>query len=222
MADSPDVGDIVRRAMQANARFYKGWVDLTLEYFRGIAEIFSGEPARTGAEAAEPAAGVLVLEAEEGTAARGAFLVTNDLGRTLTCELVASEFADRGGGRVPAQVQFEPPRLELAPGEQRVVRVTIPIAAELNAGVAYAGEFSIEGLDGFSVPVVLRRTHRVDESPGARKQPPMPQPGGSAKHTPAGQVAAATSSLAAGGKPAAKRAGAKRASPGKRIARQKE
>lgn len=166
MADTLDVTEIVRRAVQANAKFYKGWLDLSLEYVRAISEIFGEtESATPDTEGPDTGAGVLVLEGEAGSAVRGAFLVTNDLGRNVSCEFVVSEFADPDGATVRAKAAFEPATLELQPGEQQVVRVTIPVDGELAPGVAYTGEVAIKGLDGFTVPVVLRRLHRIEDPP---------------------------------------------------------
>lgn len=166
MADGLDLPELVRRTVQANARFYKGWVDLSLEYFRHITEIFGGVPETASqVEDLETGVGALVLEGEAGTAASGAFLVTNDLGRTLKCELIATDFKDSDGNAMRAKTTFEPDSFDLAPGEQRVVRATLPIDGKLTAGVAYTGAFAIKGLDGFSVPAVVRRQHRAEESP---------------------------------------------------------
>ena len=166
MADGLDLSELMRRTVQANARFYKGWVDLSLEYFRHITEIFGGVPETASqVEDLETGAGALVLEGEAGTATSGAFLVTNDLGRTIKCELIATDFRDSDGNAVPAKTTFEPATFDLAPGEQRVVRATLPIDGKLAAGVAYSGAFAIKGLDGFSVPAVVRRQHRAEESP---------------------------------------------------------
>jgi len=193
MAEGLDLSEIVRRTVQANARFYKGWLDLSLEYFRGISEIF-GSTQETAPVEAEPETGVLVLEGEEGTEARGAFLVTNDLGRTLSCELVASEFADPDGARIRAKANFEPAIVQLAPGEQRVVEAVIAVDGRLAAGVGYTGEFAVKGMDGFAVPVVLRRLHRIEESveraeagaaaaAGAETRPPLRKKAAAGKAT---------------------------------------
>ena len=166
MADGLDLPELVRRTVQANARFYKGWVDLSLEYFRHITEIFGGvAETASQVEDLETGAGALVLEGDAGTAASGAFLVTNDLGRTIKCELIATDFRDSDGNTIPAKTSFDPAAFDLAPGEQRVVRATLPIDGKLTAGVAYSGAFSIKGMDGFSVPAVVRRQHRGEESP---------------------------------------------------------
>lgn len=166
MADGLDLSELVRRTVQANARFYKGWVDLSLEYFRHITEIFGGvAETASQVEDLETGAGALVLEGEAGTAASGAFLVTNDLGRSIKCELIATDFRDSDGNAIRAKTTFEPTTFDLAPGEQRVVRATLPIDGKLTAGVAYSGAFAIKGLDGFSVPAIVRRQHRAEESP---------------------------------------------------------
>jgi hypothetical protein len=167
MAEGREVSEIVRRTVQANAKFYKGWLDLSLEYFRGISAIFGGTPEATSSvvQESDAAAGALVLEGEEGATVRGAFLVTNDLARNVSCEFVASDFRDPGGATVPARPAFHPATLELGPGEQRVIQVMLPIDGALAAGVGYAGEFSIKGMEGFAVPVVLRRQHRVEDAP---------------------------------------------------------
>jgi len=166
MADNMDVSELVRRTLDANARFYQGWVNLSLEYFRGISQIFSGaQEALSGTAPFEETAGAVVLEAEEGATAAGAFLVTNDLGRTLSCEIVATAFQDANGKDAQARITFEPAKFKLEPGEQRVVNAAVPMGAKLAAGVAYSGSFGIKGMEGFAVPAVLRRRHGVDASP---------------------------------------------------------
>jgi len=168
MADGPELTELVRRAIEANTRFYQGWVNLSFEYFRGITEIFGGVQSAVSSAAGQtssPASDAVVLEAEEGSTASGAFLVTNDLGRTLRCEIVASGFEGADGDAASVTVAFEPARFSLEPGEQRVVRATVPVDPALSAGVAYTGTFGIKGMEGFSVPVVLRKQHAVRVSP---------------------------------------------------------
>ena len=166
MADGLDLQDIVKRTAQANARFYKGWLDLSLDYFRGIAEIFGGESQSAhAADDLDDGAGALVMEGEEGAAASSAFLVTNDLGRKIHCVMVATDFKDADGNAIRATTTFEPGAFDLGPGQQCVVRATVPIDSKLTAGVAYAGEFAIKGMDGFSVAAVVRRRHGIEASP---------------------------------------------------------
>ena len=167
MADELDLPEIMRRTVQANAKLYKGWVDLSLDYFRAVADIFGGvpEPASSPAASAGQNAGAVVLEGEESTSASAAFLVTNDLGRKIECALVATDFRDSDGNTVRAKPSFEPAKFELSPGQQAIVNVTVPIDRKLTEGVAYSGEIAIQGMDGFSVPAVIRRRHVVESSP---------------------------------------------------------
>ena len=176
MADGLDLSEIVRRTVQANAKFYKGWMDLSFEYFRGISEILGGATESAApVKETDSGAGALVLEGEVGSVVRGAFLVTNDLGRALSCEFAGSDFKDPGGASVLAKPTFEPASLELGPGEQRVIQVAIAVDDRLSPGVGYAGEFFVKGMDGFSVPVVLRRRHRIEESPIGGNEPAVAQ-----------------------------------------------
>lgn len=172
MADPLGLSEIVRRTVQANAKFYKGWVDLSFEYFRGISAIFGGATdAAVPVQEMDSGSGALVLEGEAGELVRGAFLVTNDMERAVSCAFVGSDFKNPSGASVPAKAAFEPATLELGPGEQRVIHVTIAIDNQLAPGVGYAGEISVRGMDGFAVPVVLRRRHRIEESPLSQTQP---------------------------------------------------
>lgn len=166
MADGLDLSDLVRRTVQANAKFYKGWMDLSFEYFRGISEIFGGAPGSTApVHEVDTGAGALVLEGEAGSLVRGSFLVSNDTDKPVSCAFLATDFKDPRGAAAPVKTTFEPASMQLAPGEQRAVQVAIAVDDKLSAGVGYAGEISIKGMDGFSVPVVLRRLHQVDKPP---------------------------------------------------------
>ena len=167
MADGLDLTEIVKRTAQANAKFYKGWMDLSLEYVRGISGIFGGSTeSMAPVQEMDAGGGALVLEGEAGSVVGGTFLVSNDLDRSVSCKFVASDFKGAGGASVFVKAVFDPPGLELGAGEQRVIQVSIPINDKLDAGVGYAGEISIGGMEGFAVPVVLRRHHSVvDDTP---------------------------------------------------------
>jgi hypothetical protein len=93
---------------------------------------------------------------------------------------VATEFAGPGGAVVALRASFEPPVVDLAPGEQKVVQAVVSLDERLTPGAAYSGSFAINGMDGFSVPVVVRRSHSVSagpEQPGSTPgKPPADQP----------------------------------------------
>jgi hypothetical protein len=172
MADASDATGLVRRVLEANGRLYRGWIDLSLEYLRNVTEIVDPKP---GPPPEPPhATGTLVLEAIGGETASAAFLMTNDLGRTLTCEPVASAFTGPDGASTRPKLTFEPSSVQLKPGEQRVIRTGLTIGAKLPAGVAYTGAINIKGMDGFAVPVVLRRREEPGGSPIDRAAEPTP------------------------------------------------
>ncbi|MFN8571258.1 MAG: hypothetical protein U0132_04320 [Gemmatimonadaceae bacterium] len=143
-------------------------MDLTFEYMRGLSEIFGGASSALGSMAPtqemDSGAGTLVMEGEAGSTVKASFLVSNDLDRALTCQLVGSSFTDPSGASLPVHMVFEPAALKLAAGEQKVVSVTVTVDERLAPGVGYAGEIAVGGMDGFAVPVVLRRQTTVDAS----------------------------------------------------------
>ena len=164
MANGLDLSDVVKRAVQANAKFSKRWMDLSFEYLREISAIMGGATESAGpVTEVDVGASALVLEGEAGTQVRGSFLVSNDMDKPVSCVFAGSVFKDPRGASVKAKPVFEPPTLELGPGEQRVVQVSIDVDDSLSPGVGYAGELSVRGLEGFAVPVVLRRQHTVEE-----------------------------------------------------------
>lgn len=180
MADGLDVSEMMKRAVQANAKFYKGWMDLSLEYIRGISEIIGGPIAESEPEPTpetDAGTGALILEGEAGVMARGSFLVTNDLERTVSCAFVSSDFRDHANSVAKAAPTFDPPAVQLGAGEQRVIQVSMMVNDTLAPGVGYAGEFSIKGMDGFAVPVVLRRQHSAGEARQPDTPPGKPRPG---------------------------------------------
>jgi hypothetical protein len=197
MADGLDLSEIVKRTAQANAKFYKGWMDLSLEYVRGLAEIFGGPGLAPSAPVREvdTGAGALVLEGESGSVVRGSFLVTNDLDRQLSCEFVGSDFRDPTGLPVQTLVRFDPPDLVLGPSEQRVVQVVIPVSDALAPGVGYAGQISIKGMDGFAVPVVLRRQHPIGDTLDPQDSASTEQTSGAGTGATAAQSRAAQGSV---------------------------
>jgi hypothetical protein len=164
MADGVDFGELMKRAVQANAKFYKGWLDLSFEYFRTISGVLGTETeTTTPVQEAHVGAGALVLEGEAGTMVSGSFLVSNDMDKPISTAFAGSDFRDPRGASVAAKTSFEPTSVQLAPGEQKIVQVSIYIDDKLSPGVGYAGEVSIKGMDGFTVPVVLRRQHTIDD-----------------------------------------------------------
>ena len=226
MADESGLTEIVRRAAQANAKLYKGWMDLSLEYMRSLSEIFGGAAAVAQStrptEEMDAGPSTLVLEGEAGTSASASFLVSNDLDRPISCKLTSSDFTDPTGATAKARTTFDPPALELAAGDQQVVKVTVAIGEALVAGVGYAGEIAIAGMDGFAVPIVLRRQHTLEEAASATVDDVgnYEAPSGTSTTPKASNAASTTGAAAPASKSRKAAAGAKRS--GKAPARKTE
>ena len=177
MSERLQLMDVWRRALDVNIRYYTAMgqlaVDLVKTLVSTITDLQSetppGEqspgaaapppkpPSSSPASDATASTSTIVLEAEAGRAALGAFLVENRLARKVSAFVVASAFTDPQGIEVHPLIQFEPSLINLEPGEQVLVRILAQIDESLQTEVRYRGEASVPGLGGMSVPLVLRR-----------------------------------------------------------------
>lgn len=169
--------DLWRRAYDANLGYSRAVGTLTTEYVRALASVArdllpgagdtGGAAPAPQAPAAEspvlpsPQPPTMVLEAEAGDVAVGAFVVENSLSRSIATVVVASPFARPDGDAVVIPIACDPPEVKLDPGQQVVVRVAVTVTDELDAGTDYAGEFAVPELPGTRIPVVLRRRARA-------------------------------------------------------------
>lgn len=113
-------------------------------------------PAATARETtAEPAPATLVLEAAGGQAASGAFLVENTLGRHVTEPVEAGPFHDPAGVESLVTLELEPAVIDLAAGEQVVVRATVVVPETLEG--ERRGTVRVAGVPGAQIPLVIRR-----------------------------------------------------------------
>lgn len=119
----------------------------------------------------------LVLEAEAGESAVGAFIVENLLSEGMSSPVVASAFASPEGHELRLGLTFEPEVVVLAPREQVMVRVVATIDEALEAGVGYRGEVTVPGLVGRGLSIVVRRLPSKEASP---RPTPRPRRGSSA------------------------------------------
>ncbi|MHC4953476.1 MAG: hypothetical protein ACYTGZ_06270 [Planctomycetota bacterium] len=179
MADTPNIGEILRRAALTNARFYAGLAELSVKYVQSLSEIFTGAQG-TGAQGPAPDTGpvvdrppqgsaALVLEGETGATARSFFLVENRLARAVTATPAASPLVDADGAEIDQTVAFEPAQVSLKPGEKIAVQVSVKIDRRLEAGKGYRGSITVPGLTDGAAGLVVRRLHPV-KSPAPKKR----------------------------------------------------
>jgi hypothetical protein len=177
MADRPGLAEAWSRAMEANARYYETWGRLTSSWLRELADVSSGlrlprvvtvrtepaahrspsapSPAEASAAAQPAQAAALVLEASGGQQASGAFLVENTLGRHVQQPVEAGPFTDASGAETAFALTLEPATIDLAPGDQVVVRATVVVPETLDG--ERRGTVRVAGVPGAEIPLVIRR-----------------------------------------------------------------
>jgi hypothetical protein len=174
----PDLGLVLRRVSEANLRYYQAWGQLTVDYVSSLVglvgdltranrsqsgpvsapvQMMTPAAAPMATPAAAPPPPAMVLEAESGGHAVGAFLVENRLAQRVSAPVVASTFLDPDGREFRPQLSLEPEIVTLEPGEQILVRVLSAIDDQLEPGVTYRGNVSVPGLGGSNLRLVLRR-----------------------------------------------------------------
>lgn len=158
--------DVIRKVVDLNVRYYSCLGRLTTDYLRElIASIAkpgtefaasTDSAASARATAANKPQVTMVLEAEPGAVAQGVFLVENHLDTDVDSPVLASGFKDSAGVEIRPLFKFDPPQIVLKRREQILVRVTVRIGDDIKPDTRYVGQFSIPGLRGTSIPVVLR------------------------------------------------------------------
>jgi hypothetical protein len=125
----------------------------------GAAASSGGSSSSGAAVSAEaPAApAVLVLEGATGDVAVAAFLVENSLPHLVDGTVEAEPFEDPDGAAVLARLEFEPTLISLAPGERRLVRVSVQLPPSLPANVECTSTIRVQGVPGTTIPIRLRR-----------------------------------------------------------------
>lgn len=182
MASEPHPpGGVLRRAVDANLRYYEALGRLSVEYLQTLAGLVEDVtlprlggvsmsrsalpptappgpalPPRPAPEGAAPVA-ALVLEAEQGGTATGLFMVQNTLPEKVSAPVLVSSFRAEGGGEAAPKLVLDPEVVTLGPGEQMLVRVTTAIDEALAPDVSYRGELSVPGVAAKGIPLVLRR-----------------------------------------------------------------
>ncbi len=166
MASKFPVDELIKRAIDLNARYYSGMGQLMVNYVKDLVVTFSnvsttlerqpGQPTNPSAHKAQQSP-VMVLEAESGKEALGVFLVENHLKHDIAASAVASHFVDVSQNEIKPTFVFDPETVTLRPGEQSLVRVTVQIDDTFAPDVRYEGFLHIPELPESKVRMVLRR-----------------------------------------------------------------
>lgn len=183
MSKRPTFAEIAQRAVDVHVRYYASLAQLVIDslgaLFGTILTVRAEAPgnflARESRSSGDPAekqspVSAIVLEGTVGSHPMGVFLVENGLSREICTPVVNSAFTDPAGRKVEPDFLFEPKIIRLAPKEQMLVRMTVPIGKALQPNVGYRGEVIIPDLPSTRVPVVLRRCTEVVRHSTARSK----------------------------------------------------
>ena len=174
MSSFQSLGELYRKALDLNLRYYGSLGKLTAEYLRDLSStLASAQTAASESRKTTPPSGsrsgraseaprgsapaVMVFEGEAGSTAIGVFLVGNSLAHEVSAPVTASPVIDETGRAVNLAFSFDPAVVTLRPGEQLLVRAMAVIDSSLEAGVRYRGELLIPELQGTKIPFIVRR-----------------------------------------------------------------
>ena len=190
---------VLGRLLGANVSLYVGMSRLALSYLQDVVDslqALGGPPDAAERDSSPPlsqstrGSGPLVLEAESGQVAVGAFMVQNGLGAKVSTAIEASGFADEEGRSVNPEIVFQPPDVTLEPGEKTLVKVVVRLGDEIRAGTDYVGAVTIPGLADRRLELLLRsrrpaeavrapakkQSGRSARQVASRRAPPKPRP----------------------------------------------
>lgn len=191
---------VVRELVRLQLEYYGALIDMTAEFHERTRALLTGEPP-PGAPDEERHDPEMHLSGPPGGTVRSAFRVENTTVWPMSVELVASPFRREGTGEeVTPAVSFDPPRVELTPGQEAQIAVIVPVGKDMEPGAVYRGTISAAGIGAVRIDVRLE------------VEPPPPTP-----KRPAAKKAATTAPArkSPAKKAAAKRTPAKRAAAGK-------
>jgi hypothetical protein len=183
MAERPLMEDLVKRAFDANLRYWDAVGRATTDYVQAVSKIWSDAPitwtpgvnsrttnnagaasASNTASVSSPAASAssnngpsLLLEGLAGTQARAVVMISNDLDRDAEAVVTVSSLRGPDGRFVALEIRATPESVKLAAGARVPVTLVADITDTLAAGADYHGEINVPGLSARGVPVVLRR-----------------------------------------------------------------
>jgi hypothetical protein len=191
MADKLSIEEPVRRAIDANLKYYRALGEVTQEYVRALLGVWRDLPIRLGslgsfgssgsapapssAATRAPSGGTatLVLEGEAGQEAESVFMVENRLPRQVSTTVVTSPFLDPSGRDVRPALRILPGVVTLDPGARTLVRIVVAVTDDWAIDVPYRGTVQVPGLSDTAIPVVLRR--RATEMRAAAAERPRGQ-----------------------------------------------
>jgi hypothetical protein len=171
MADRTPMEDVMRRAYDANLRYWETVGRAATDYMQSVTKLWADAPLSwkpaamswTGPRSSatmhhEPAVSpALVMEGVKGAEVRTVLMISNDLAREAEATVEISTLRGPDGRFAPVEVRAIPETLKLAAGARMPVTLVAEISDALLEGADYHGEVTVPGLSERGVPIVVRR-----------------------------------------------------------------
>lgn len=169
------VTDLLKSAVELNLRYTSTLLYLSKDYLKEVNGVIAGNPPSASGgetEAAQQPRPPLLVAGRAGEVAQGAFSVHNPGEREMNVHLlVQGELSDR-------QVEVEPARISLKPGDSATVRVLAQIDERMAPQRDHLGSVIAPGLTNQAVPFIVRR---LPDAAGADPAPPAAAGGADGK-----------------------------------------
>lgn len=169
MAEKTPFEEVIRKAYDANARYWETVGRATSDYMQAVSKLWAEAPltwtpgvrtpSQQPSEWGDPhaPAAALVLEGRAGGEARAVVMLTNELGTEVEAAVVASALTGPTGEAVPLKIRTDPEVVKIAPGSKVPVTLMIELSEKLAPGTEYRGEVNVPRLSPRGLPVVVRR-----------------------------------------------------------------
>ena len=171
MPDRTPMEDVMRRAYDANLRYWETVGRAATDYVQSVTKLWADAPLswkpttlswtapRSSATVHHESAlsSALVMEGVKGAEVRTVLMISNDLAREAEATVEISTLRGPDGRFASVEVRAIPETLKLAAGARMPVTLVAEISDGLLEGTDYLGEETVPGLSERGVPIVVRR-----------------------------------------------------------------
>ena len=170
MAAAPAGETMLKQVVQEHLDYYETLVNMTLAFNQRLLDTLRRPEAANGGEAGRRGALAMELAAPLHATVRAPFRLANNRAAPITVSFEATPFVSEDGSQlVSAEAAFDPPAIELAPGQEAKVDFILPVARGFTPGATYFSTISAVGMTGMQIVVRLKV-----EAPAAEAPAPPP------------------------------------------------
>jgi hypothetical protein len=172
-----DTARAVRLSVKEHLEFYQTLVQMTLSFNQRLSARLNDLSSPTQSPT-QPV--IMNIVAAVGGLARMGFQLENNRARPISVGFEITPFASEDGRQlVAADVIFDPPSLELRPGQEERIELILRVADPFRAGNTYFGTLTVTGLEATQLLVRLqveeRRTMHAAPGLQAQAEPVAPE-----------------------------------------------